>query len=364
MPKIPSTIAKVPELFYDVLFTFVLSRITRAMVFPDFGKIVWFGFLKYIIVLAFFWLIWTHQVIYSSRYRERPVIDNIYLAVNLFLLIYLSSTFTFPAVDLTQNSKVVAALLLLSVSSQFWLAWREHEPLAQLLAINLFVGFCLTALSVLVGTNTAGNIVFALATASATAGPLLLRKRLTEQSHFNTISNRLTIFTVFICARSTTQVTDSLNNLNLQSVLFFGSTVLLLVSYLLVFACGINQHTDRSSIFALLIHFPLVTALLLMSSVARLFTAGRVIPLDFAAWMLVMLMVFTITLGLYLNFYRRDTVNWRPKRAFYFVFSFALFTLYGLVTSTVGPLFLVGLCAYLIADDLYLWQFVLSPEPQ
>lgn len=363
MPRIPSTVAKVPELFYDVLFTFVISRITRAMVFPDFGEIVWLGFVKYVIVLAFFWLIWTHQVIYSSRYRERPLVDNLFLALDLFLTIYLSSTFTMAASNLTQSSKITAAVLLLSLASQYWLAWREHEPLAQVLAINLLVGFVITLVSVLIGTSVAGNVTFAIATAATALGPLLLRKKLTQESHFHIISNRLTIFTLFICARSTLQVTDSLNNLDLQSILFFGSTVLMLVSYLLVVACGIDQHTKRSSIYALMVHFPLVTTLLLMSSVARLFIAGRVIPWNFAAWTLVMLFIYTLTLALYLGIYRRETVNWRPKRAFYFVFSFALFTLYGLVTAAVGPLFLAGLCAYLIADDLYLWQFVLSPEP-
>lgn len=360
MPRIPTTAAKVPELFYDVLFTFVLSHITRAMVFPDFGEIVWLSFVKYIVVLAFFWLIWTHQVIYSSRYRERPVVDNLFLTLNLFLTIYLSSTFSLIGDDLTSTSKLFAAILLLSVGCQYLLAWHEHEPLAEILAINLLIGSAIALLSLAAGTSVAGNVIFAIATGATALGPLVLRKKLTQQSHFLNISNRLTIFTLFICARATLQVTDSLNHIDIQSILFFGSTVLLLLSYLLIVASGINQQTTKSSIYALLVHFPLVTAILLMSSVARLFIAGRILPWNFAAWTLVLLFIYTATLGIYLALYRRSTVTWRPKRAFYFIFSFALFTLYGMVTVAIGPLFLAGLCAYLIADDLFLWQFVLN----
>ncbi len=362
MPRIPSSASKYPELFYDVLFTFVLSRITKTMVFPDFGKIVWFGFFKYIMLLAFFWIIWTHQVIYSSRYRERPLVDNLFLAVNLFLVIYLSATFTLFSSDVGQTGKLTAAALLLSVSSQYGLAWRAKEPHAQFLAISLFTGFLVTLIAIFAGTSNAGNLLFMGATLITAIGPLILRKRLTQESHFSLISNRLTTFTLLICTRTTLQVMDSLNNLTLQSVLFFGSTVLMLVSYLLIVACGIDQQTTRSSIYALVLHFPLVMALLLMASIARLFIAGRILPWNFAVWMLVMIFIFTLTIGIYLGLYRRKTVEWRGKRAFFFAFAFTLFTLYGMVTVNIRPLFLAGLCAYLIADDLYLWQFVLSPS--
>lgn len=357
--------------FYDIIFTFVIDRLARSLVYANDGIIEWRSCIAFALMALCSWTVWTYQVIYASRTPERKMLDGIYLAVDLFLSIYLTTTIGVWTMEPTMSTKLSTALLFFSLASQFFLKPGQARKQLAFIAPLLLGAVISCCAAIVPGQSKFGQILYVIGIIIPACGPWLLRNRIPEtSSHFHTISLRITLFTVLLFARSVMQVTDSLANLQLQPVLFFISTVLMLGSYLLVVDLGIDPDTKRSSTFALLIHMPIMAVILMMANVTRLFVGGRILPVNFAIWMIILLAIYTVSLALYLLVYKRKSVDTSLKRGRFFVLSLLCFTLYGLVTVNIGALFLIGMCAYLIACDLFLWQFVLNPpqvtddEPQ
>jgi len=171
----------------------------------------------------------------------------------------------------------------------------------------------------------------------------------------------LSLFTILVFARAIIQVTDSLADLDIPSILFFVIIALLMVSYTLVASRGVSKETTRSSMLAILIHLPLTGSILMMANVTRMYISGRLLPEHFAFWMLALMAMYTISVGAYLGLYHGPGLDLAPRRVFFYVVSFAIFTLFGLVTVRFDIFFMLGTCAYLVACILYLWQFVLNP---
>ncbi|WP_155287522.1 low temperature requirement protein A [Lacticaseibacillus zhaodongensis] len=358
--------------FYDIIFTFVIDRLARSLLYANRGTIDWRSCVSFGLMALCSWTVWTYQVIYASRAPARPLLDSLYLALNLFLSIYLTTTIGVWTVAPTISTKLSTALLFFSLASQYWLNGRGSAVKQPAFIVPLLLGGVIACFATIVpGPAMGGQILYVIGILIPAGGPWLLRNRIPEtNSHFRAISTRITLFTVLLFARSVMQVTDSLANLELQPVLFFVSTVLMLASYLLVVELGIDAHTKQSSMFALLIHMPLMATILMMANVTRLFINGRIIPVNFAIWMIILLAIYTVALALYLLVYQRDGLDTSLKRGRFFVIALLCFTLYGVVTVNIGALFLMGMCAYLFACDLFLWQFVLNPpqvsddEPQ
>lgn len=362
MPEVKLKPIGLATVFYDIIFTFVIGRLARSLLFTNTGQLDWRSVIAYGIMMLCSWTVWTYQVIYASRSPKRALPDNIFLSIDLFLSIYLTTTLTVWTQIPNLATKITTALLFISLALQYIVdAHLRHTSHAAFIA-PLTISAIIALFAIFPGQYYLGNGLYVLAILIAALGPWLLRHRIPDgRSHFDAISQRLALMTVLLFGRSIVQVTDSLANLALQPVLFFIATALMFASYVLVSGSGVAIKTSRSSMFALLLHLPLNAAVLMMANVTRMFVAGRLHPEYFAVWMLILITVYVISLGAYLLLYRRAGLDLRMKRGFYFIVSLAILALYGLITVKIGALFLLGFCAFLIAEDLYLWQFVLNP---
>lgn len=352
-------------IFYDIIFTFVIVRLARNLLFTNAGALDWRSVAAYALLMLAGWTVWTYQIIYASRVQARTVRDTIFLAIDMFLNIYLTTTLTVfhPAPE--SSTKLTTALLLLSIAVQYCLdgraGWRKHI----VFVAPLITGSLLSVVSILPGKSFAGTVVFCAAIAVPALAPWLGYHRKPEEiSHFKTISQRLSLFTVLVFARAIVQVTDSLADLDIPSVLFFLITALLMVSYTMVASRGVNMETTRSSMLAILIHLPITGSVLMMANVTRMYVSGRLLPEHFAFWMIALMALYTVSIGAYLGLYHSEGVNLSYKHIFFYAVSFAIFTLFGLVTVRFDIFFMLGTCAYLVACILYLWQFILNPPTE
>mgnify|MGYP000895447749 CR=1 FL=1 len=349
-------------IFYDVIFTFVIVQLARNLLFTNAGSIDWHSVAAYVMLMLAGWTVWTYQIIYASRVQARPVRDNLFLALDMFLNIYLTTTLTIlhPAPEM--STKLTTALLLLSIAIQYAIdgrgGWRKHL----VFIAPLVTGSLLIFGSILPGKSLLGSLIFFAGILVPALAPWLgYHRQPDEISHFKTISQRLSLFTILVFARAIVQVTDSLADLDIPSILFFFIIALLMVSYTLVATRGVSKETTRSSMLAILIHLPITGSILMMANVTRMYIFGRLLPEYFAFWMLALMALYTISVGAYLGLYHGQGLDLNPRRIFFYVVSFAIFTLFGLVTVRFDIFFMLGTCAYLVACILYLWQFVLNP---
>jgi low temperature requirement protein LtrA len=362
MPELKSRPISLTAIFYDIIFTFVIGRLARTLLFTNSGQLDWRSVAAFGVMMLCSWTVWTYQVIYASRAPRRTLPDNIFLAINLFLSIYLTTTLNIWGQIPNVQTKVITALLFFSLALQYTADGHMRQSSHAAFIGPLLTAGVLAIVSLFPGQYYLGNGLYILGIVVAALGPWLLRKSIPdEHSHFDTISTRLALMTILLLGRSITQVTDSLANLELQPVLFFIATALIFASYALVSSSGIDTKTTRSSMLALLLHLPLNAVVLMMANVTRVFVAGRLHPEYFAIWMLVLITIYVLSIAAYLLLYHRSGLDLGVKRGFYFAFSLAILALYGLITVKIGALFLLGFCAFLIAEDLYLWQFVLNP---
>ena len=146
------------------------------------------------------------------------------------------------------------------------------------------------------------------------------------------------------------------------AALFFLVVMLLFVAYQLVYDNGLNRRQKNSGLAVIHLHYPLMAAILSLSTLIHLWLAHSLDPQWFAFAITLTLAVYYFSLIGYLSAYPVKRLDLGLKRWFYLGFSLLIFGVYSLMTSVMPLPFLLGLTAYLLADTLYLWQFILHPN--
>lgn len=362
MPEKVAQPLSLPAIFYDIIFSYIIGRLARALLFTNHGNLDFRSGFAFGIMMLCAWTVWTYQVIYASRAPARPLIDAGFLTLSGFLSLYLTSSLgLWQTLPLTSTKLATAGLFLLLAIQYRGFDGQSGDTRALRLPL-LLAGIC-SLIALFPGQSGIGNGVYVLAVLIAAIGPWThFHHRPHTTSHFKTISQRLALFTALLFGRAIIEATDSFADLSPQPLLFFGAMILLFAGYVLVMTTGIDKETTRSSTLALLLHLPLVASVLMMAGITRMALAGRLLPEHFALWMLSLIAIYTLVLGTLLALYHRPGVALDSRRVFFYGVSLGILALYGLVTVTMGALFLLGTCAYLIASVLYLWQFVLNAE--
>lgn len=79
------------ELFYDLVFVYVISRITAMIHHPVNGSIPLVTFFQFLLVVIVVMQIWLYQVIYFNRYSKNRFLDIGGLVLNMFVAVYLAN---------------------------------------------------------------------------------------------------------------------------------------------------------------------------------------------------------------------------------------------------------------------------------
>ena len=75
-----------PELFYDLVFVYALSRTTELVHHADEADYVTF-----LISLVILFTVWLYQSIYINRFGNNSWRDRLFLFADMFLLLFLSN---------------------------------------------------------------------------------------------------------------------------------------------------------------------------------------------------------------------------------------------------------------------------------
>jgi len=365
MPENAEKAVSMPELFYDLIYAYAIGRMTQAVATPAHGQIPWLNLLEFLMMFLVFWNLWSYQTVFANRFYTGKLVDNLFLFVDMFLVIYLSTALNIDFASTKVAFQLSTGLLLISVGLQYWLANRRHPtPINKPFMAILFSTGIVSALSFIPDDYRISFAIFLVATLAAAFGPIFLtplQRRV--PTHFDHLTERYSLFTLLIFGEAVIAVADVLHHgLTVNYVGYFVIIVLMFISYIQVYESGIDRHRQTSGMATILLHFPMLVGNLLSFTFIRLWLEGELDAFCFLPAFLVSFFLYVISLSAYLWAYRRPTIDVGRKRLFYLIFSYGLFAVYALTTVTMPLLFLLGVIAYSIANNLYLWQFVLHPN--
>ena len=365
MPELDEKAVSMPELFYDLIFAYAIGRMTQALATPHNGAIPWLNLAEFLMMFLVFWNLWSYQTVFANRFYTGRLIDNIFMFADMFLVIYLSTALTLNFESTKVAFQLSTGLLLISVGAQYLIA-NHHQPtpMNRPFATLLFITGGLSIVSIFPNDYRQSFAIFLMATIIASFGPLFLTKQQrTVPTHFDHLTERYSLLTLLIFGEAVIAVAEVLHHgITLEYIGYFVVIVLMFVSYIQVYESGINRQQKTSGLAAIQLHYPMLVGNLLSFTFIRLWLEKELTGTWFLPAFAISFLMYVLSLSGYLAAYRRTGIDVGKKRLFYLLFSYGLFLIYGLTTVSIPPLFLAGLVAYLIANNLYLWQFVLHPN--
>jgi low temperature requirement protein LtrA len=194
--------------------------------------------------------------------------------------------------------------------------------------------------------------------------PLLLRNVLkATPADLGNLSTRYSLLVLLIFGESIIGVAETIYaGLSLQAGLFFLVVILLFIAYQLVYDNGLDRRQKTAGLAVIYLQLPLLAAILSLSTFIHSWLAGLLDPQWFALAITVTLAVYYFSLIGYLSAYPVKHIDIGFKRWFYLGFSVLIFGIFSFMTTIMPLPFMFGLTAYLLANTLYLWQFILHPN--
>lgn len=352
-----------PELFYDLIFAYAIGRMTQTLAMPTHGVISWLNLGEFLMMFLVFWTVWTYQTVFANRFFTGQFWSQLFMAADMFLVIYLSTALNVDFAATKVAFQLSTALLLLSVAIQYAIAAKATpNPLSRPLItiLSLSGGFALISL---IPSNYAVSFgIFFTGIIIAAFSPLLFANRFAAlPTDFPHLTERYSLLTLLIFGEAVIAIAETLHHeFGIAQFFFFAIIVLLFVMYILVYERGIDRHRQTAGLVTIHIHYPLLISILALATFIRLYLSHELNPQWYWLGSVLTLAGFLFSLAVYLHAYRRPQVDIGFKRFFYFGFTILLFAVYSFVTMGIPLLNLLGLTAYLIANNLYYWQFILS----
>ena len=353
------------ELFYDLIFAYAVGRMAQALALPTHGFIAPRMLGEFLMMLLVFWVIWTYQTVLANRYFNNQLAQSLFTLFNMFWVIVLSTAINVDFVKTKWSFQLSTAILFLSVAIQYGLIWRQkHAALPKILGLTLTIAGARALVSPFLTPYSLSFTVFFLGVVGARFVPLLFWRTINAAPvDFSHLSERYSLLVLLIFGEAVIGVADTVySGLSLQAGLFFFVVILLFVAYQLVYDNGLNRQIKTGGLAAIHLHYPLLAAILSISTFIHLWLTQELDPRWFAAAITLALAVYYFSLIGYLRAYPTNKIDIGFKRWFYLGFSLMIFGVYSFMTAAMPLPFMLGLTAYLLANTLYLWQFILHPN--
>ena len=353
------------ELFYDLIFAYAVGRMAQTLAVPVHGMIAPQVLVEFLLMLLVFWTIWTFQTVLIDRFSHHEVTHNLFTLFNMFWVIVLSTAINPDFAKTKWPFQLSAAILFLSLASQYGLLWRrKHSQLAKTFGITLAACSFVILISLFIKPYTLSFAVFFGGVLAAGLMPLLLRNVLkATPADLGNLSTRYSLLVLLIFGESIIGVAETIYaGLSLQAGLFFLVVILLFIAYQLVYDNGLDRRQKTAGLAVIYLQLPLLAAILSLSTFIHSWLAGLLDPQWFALAITVTLAVYYFSLIGYLSAYPVKHIDIGFKRWFYLGFSVLIFGIFSFMTTIMPLPFMFGLTAYLLANTLYLWQFIIHPN--
>lgn len=260
------------ELFYDLVFVYMLSQTTEIIRNLHHGIVTPMSFLIFVIVMVVFLNSWMIQTVYTNRYGSSSTSNVIFSFINMMFVLYLSNCF--------RNLKnyriffVVAGLLSLTLFLQYLITYfqatsRADHKISE--AFSIILG-C-RSLFLLVGGIISGSLGIVIALIGVVASwlaPGIFTGRYTKHHPiiFSHLLERLTLLTIITFGETIVEIADYFTKENFTgwSILIFAIVAGMFYIYVIEFDHFIEDHRRGETGNRLIyLHYPLIFGIIMVT---------------------------------------------------------------------------------------------------
>lgn len=248
MDNIPTKRVSMIELFYDLVFTYMLSQATDLIHHLEHGVINPTSFLVFTVIVVVFINSWMFQSVFTNRYGRSSWKDIIFYFIDMGILLYMANAFTETDSHHLQSFFFAAGLLSLTLMIEYLIVYfksdnHNDKAIARIFSLILL----LRTVTLFVGglyDNHLGRWVAFLGIIISWLLPATTGKY--TQHHpiiFSHLLERLTLLIIITFGETIIGIADYFTpqNFDLVSVFVFFIVVTLYFSYIVEFDHLINE---------------------------------------------------------------------------------------------------------------------------
>lgn len=259
------------ELFYDLVFVYMLSQATGIIHHLHHGVVSLTSFLTFIIVMVVFLNSWMVQTVYTNRFGNSSWRDITFTFIDMMIVLYLSNSFTN-----VQNYRVffvVAGLLSFTLFLQYIIVLVRSSSTDDRKIASVFakiLGF--QTLCLLIGggiSGIVGDLIALIGVVGSWWAPSLTGKYTRRHPIiFSHLLERLTLLTIVTFGETIVGISEyfSKDSFTGWSVLVFGIVAGMFYSYITEFDQLIEEHQRGETGNRLIyLHYPILFGISLVT---------------------------------------------------------------------------------------------------
>jgi low temperature requirement protein LtrA len=248
MDNIPTKRVSMIELFYDLVFAYMLSQATDLIHHLEHGVINPISFLIFSVIVVVFINSWMFQSVFTNRYWKSSWQDIIFYFIDMGILLYMANAFTETSSSNLQSFFFAAGLLSLTLMIEYLITYfksNNHydKPITKIFSLILL----LRTVTLFVGgffDNHVGRWIAFLGIIISWLLPATTGKF--TQHHpiiFSHLLERLTLLIIITFGETIIGIADYFTpqHFNLVSIFIFVIVVSLYFSYIVEFDHLINE---------------------------------------------------------------------------------------------------------------------------
>ncbi len=328
------------ELFYDLVYVYMISRATALLRQTHNGTIDPLAIAVFVLVIVVFVNSWMVQMVFTNRYGRGSWTDMFFSFADMAIVLYMSNAFRAGFDQHLTTFFIAAGLLSLTLCLQYLLAHHRSTAAADKRITTVFaaiLGF--RTLALIVGEamgNTAGLVIALLGILVSWIAPAFTgRYTRRHPIIFPHLLERLTALTIVMFGETIVGIAGyfTRTTFGFGSVLIFLTVAALFFTYIVEFDHLIDGHrTGETGNLLIYLHYFILFGLSLMTGAIELLGEGG-LDRRFVAWLFFAgLALFYIGLA-FADRYNRDRFRVTPAVRVVF----AAVTLLGLCVTMIWP---------------------------
>ena len=283
------------ELFYDLIYVYALSKLTRLIEEPENGVIPFAGFFRYLVVCFVILQAWLYLTNYVNRYGRWKWYEYGLTAVNMTAAVYMANTIDTDWGEMATTFNLAMLVMLLCVAVMYFIQIRLNEQetgaarnMLTILTVDLF----LYLVAFLASVIHPGQIVLWIDVAAVLVGaflPFFIRGRFDISIiSFPHLVERFELITIITFGEGIVGMTGffDVKHVTLRPILVFAVILCLFGCYVTQIHYLCNHHRVDRSLRLMFSHYFIVIAVNLITvafkflenpEASHLFTAGLMI---------------------------------------------------------------------------------------
>lgn len=261
------------ELFYDLVFAYMISQATGLIHHLDHGLISLTSFVIFVIVVIVFINSWMIQSVFTNRYGKSSWTDITFYFINMIILLYMTNSFDNTSLSNMTTFFLAASLLSISLFLQYLIVYlKSKNKIDQ----NIAKAFCeillFRALILLIGgafNNSTTQLIAVIGIIISWILPAFTGKYTHQHPIiFSHLLERLTLLIIITFGETIIGISEyfSPNTFSVISILIFITVAALFFAYIVEFDHLIEEkRTNETGNTLIYLHYFILFGLSLIT---------------------------------------------------------------------------------------------------